>query len=182
MSCRCSSLSFIVLSHPSLDLSNLGIDYFLDTRIRLTILQNKVRAMEATRNNVQRRRRPRLKRPTRAEARRNSRFSPGIELSRNVVSGCSLLLQRSRVSGRRNNHVPVSPDQTSRVGQIPALGPSINISCIFALCTSVSVAIDLGEEKGALTLPISAIHSPGDNRGSIKWRATSYTSQKIYSL
>lgn len=63
------SLSVIILSHPSLDLRKLSIDNVLDTRIHCTILHNEVGAMEATGNDIQRRRRPRHERSTRAETR-----------------------------------------------------------------------------------------------------------------
>lgn len=58
---------------------------------------------------------------------------------------------------RRWKVSPVGPGQSGGLCQIPTLGHSVDISCSLALGATIGVAVNCGEEKRALSLPVLCV-------------------------
>lgn len=81
MSLFSAVLSFlIVLFNPGFDLCHFSINDLLDSLIRGTILQNQIRAVETTRDDIQRGGLGRLKGSSRSEIGGNTGRLPGVVL------------------------------------------------------------------------------------------------------
>lgn len=69
------------------------------------------------------------------------------------------------MNDNRRTDLPVCPDQSGRVPSAPSTCPRIHIVYSLALCAGVCVSVYLGEEEGALPLPVLCIDEAGDNAG-----------------
>src|SRR3569833_3407717 len=133
-----------VLLNPTLDNFNLVVDNFHHTRIRLTIPQDQIAAVDTAWNDVDRSLVGRLQRTAGSEVGRHGGVLPGVELA-------------------------VGPDKTGRVDVVPPAGIGVDILVGFALGDAVRVAILGRDEQGALAFPIRAVDKSGHDSGNACW-------------